>query len=246
MTESQVPTDFFSTAAQVIPVFLVLLAVDARRSWSDPPQGGGGLVLRILTLTFAIIAEMVALFALLLGGYGDSGVSDVAYLALAIALLFFIAGMLVCILVGFIQREWSEAASVVRKSATLISAASLWTAIYVWVYLKGGATVHGLYLIASVLAANALWWWHFAKSEGDAKATNSEPDADQRSGVPEAKADPIGGAHGDPVAGEEHRAVGGDVGVPPDGGDHSLAGSPQIVPTVASGEVSPGTPKIMR
>lgn len=56
----------------------------------------------------------------------------------------------------------------------------------------------------------------------------SQPNADQRRGVREADADQAGGADGDTVAGEEHRAVGLDLGVAPDGSDHPLG---RLAPT---------------
>lgn len=51
-------------------------------------------------------------------------------------------------------------------------------------------------------------------------------DADQSSRVREAEADPAGGPDGDPVGGEERRAVGLHLGVPADGGDDPLGGQP--------------------
>ncbi len=53
MMDAPIPAKFFATAAQVIPVLLILLAVEDRRSWREPSRDGSQLVARCFVLFLA-------------------------------------------------------------------------------------------------------------------------------------------------------------------------------------------------
>ncbi|KAA9379629.1 hypothetical protein F5972_08220 [Microbispora cellulosiformans] len=117
--EPPIPLEFFATAAQVIPVLLILLVVEERARWVAPSRAGMSLFGRVTTIAATFVGEAVAMGALGVG----SNPGMYPYLPLAAAAIgVMMVTMALPLLAGFLGVQWARAPLTAKVGAASLIA----------------------------------------------------------------------------------------------------------------------------
>ncbi|MEV0202042.1 hypothetical protein [Nonomuraea sp. NPDC050691] len=176
LSEPPVPSDFFTTTAQVIPVLLVLLVVEERGGWIRGTESAPGLLGRTITITAAFWGETLALAALAFGSV-PRFYWLFPYAAGGVGLL--IACMMVPLAIVFVRRQWQAASRRTRFTAILLTVLGLLVAPTTAIVSFGG--VGSPYVDAYlILLVSGIAWVVYQSSKGASPDEPAEPDEQPR------------------------------------------------------------------